>query len=56
MPLTVEDFLKHVQESSKEGFRVLSQQWLHECCDIVDDYREEIESMTPRNTVSIIII
>ncbi|KAK7101862.1 hypothetical protein V1264_020178 [Littorina saxatilis] len=48
MPVTMETFLKHVQESSRAGARVLAKEWIQECCDIVDSRREEIESFTPR--------
>ena len=52
MPVTMEAFLKHVQESSKAGSRRLAKEWVTECAEIVDNYRDSIESITPRRQVS----
>ncbi|XP_076448252.1 dynein axonemal heavy chain 3-like [Babylonia areolata] len=48
MPVTMETFLKHVQDSSRAGARRLAKEWMSECSDIVDSYRDSIESLTSR--------
>ena len=50
--MTMEAFLKHVQDSSQAGAHRLANEWMKECCDIVDSYRDSIESLTPRQSVS----
>ena len=52
MPVTMETFLKHVEESSQAGSCILAKEWMKECCDIVDSFRDAIESLTPRKSVS----
>ncbi|XP_053376707.1 dynein axonemal heavy chain 3-like [Mercenaria mercenaria] len=49
MPITMEDFLKHVQESTKAGVEKLRYDWLPECCAIVDMRREEVEQWMPQD-------
>ncbi|XP_055958183.1 dynein axonemal heavy chain 3 [Patella vulgata] len=49
MPITMEEFLKHVQTSSKEGARYLRKTWLNDCCDIVDELRDDVEAMMPKH-------
>lgn len=43
--------MKHVQDSSAEGFQRLSRDWVAECCTIVDEHRDAIEMTMPRETV-----
>ncbi|PVD24893.1 hypothetical protein C0Q70_15383 [Pomacea canaliculata] len=50
MPVTMETFVKHVQDSSAEGFQRLSRDWVAECCTIVDEHRDAIEMTMPRET------
>ena len=47
MPLTMEDFMESVRKTSAEGAELLSDDWIAECCDIVDDNREAIEQWMP---------
>lgn len=49
MPITMENILKHVQQSTNEGVKKLRDDWLPECCAIVDMRREEVESWMPQN-------
>ena len=47
MPVTMEDFTEHVKESSKKGAEILRTQWVNECCDIIDEHRDNIEDLMP---------
>ena len=47
MPVTMEDFIEHVKASSKKGAEILKTQWLTECCDIIDEQRDNIEELMP---------
>ena len=47
MPVTMEDFIEHVKASSKKGAETLRTQWLTECCDIIDEQRDNIEELMP---------
>ncbi|ESO88893.1 hypothetical protein LOTGIDRAFT_125424 [Lottia gigantea] len=49
MPITMEEFVQHVEKSSKDGARYLRKTWIEDCCDIVDNYRDDIESMMPKD-------
>ncbi|KAL4226016.1 hypothetical protein ACF0H5_014003 [Mactra antiquata] len=49
MPVTMEDFLKHVQKSTKAGVEKMRYEWLPECCAIVDMKREEVEKWMPQD-------
>ncbi|XP_069141245.1 dynein axonemal heavy chain 3-like isoform X4 [Argopecten irradians] len=49
MPVTMETFLKHVQNSSTSGATLLRNQWLQECCDLVDSQRDEVERWMPQD-------
>ena len=56
MPVTMEDFIEHVKESSKKGAEILRTQWVNECCDIIDEHRDNIEDLMPAdNPVNIFI-
>lgn len=56
MPVTIETFLKHVQDSSKSGAEKLSREWLAECCAIIDSHRENIEQWMPSHLVGLLQI
>ena len=47
MPLTMEDIRESVVETSKKGAELLNDQWVMECCDIVDDNRDAVEKWMP---------
>ncbi|XP_059151071.1 dynein axonemal heavy chain 3-like [Physella acuta] len=47
MPVTMETFLKHVQDSSKAAAAVLENVWLNECCELIDQLRDEVEAWMP---------
>ena len=49
MPVTMEDFLKHVEQSTTSGVEKLRNDWLPECCAIVDMRREEVEQWMPQD-------
>ncbi|KAH3881436.1 hypothetical protein DPMN_005362, partial [Dreissena polymorpha] len=49
MPVTMETFLQHVQRSTKVGVSHLENDWLPECCGIVDLRREEVEQWMPQD-------
>lgn len=49
MPITMEEFLKHVEKSTKAGVEKLRFDWLPECCAIVDMKREEVEKWMPQD-------
>ncbi|KAK7495478.1 hypothetical protein BaRGS_00013176, partial [Batillaria attramentaria] len=52
MPVTMETFLKHVQESSRAAAKRLSRDWLAECCAIIDDHRDIVEMWMPRGSLN----
>ena len=47
MPLTMEAMTASVEATSARGAALLSGDWISECCDIVDDNRDAIESWMP---------
>ena len=47
MPVTMEGFTEHVRTSSRRGAELLRTQWLTECCDIIDEQRDNIEELMP---------
>ena len=49
MPVTMEDFLKHVQKSAQTGLEKLRYDWLPECCAIIDMRRDEVEKWMPQD-------
>ena len=51
MPITMETFLKHVQDSSKAGAGVLENVWLADCCNLIDQFRDEVEAWMPPDAV-----
>ncbi|GFO22914.1 dynein heavy chain 3, axonemal [Plakobranchus ocellatus] len=51
MPVTMETFLKHVQDSSKAGAELLEHRWLSDCTDLIDDMREAVEEWMPADSV-----
>ena len=51
MPVTLETFYEHVLKSSKLGAEILEREWLHECCTVVDRFRDDIEEMMPKDQV-----
>ncbi|KAL3852322.1 hypothetical protein ACJMK2_015979 [Sinanodonta woodiana] len=44
MPITMEKFTEHVQNSSKSGSQKLQHDWLAECCAVVEENQDEIEA------------
>ncbi|CAH1783206.1 unnamed protein product, partial [Owenia fusiformis] len=47
MPITMESFLEHVSNSSHHGAKILKEEWLVECCDIIDEWRDNLEEWMP---------
>lgn len=47
MPLTMEAIRDSVTATSQQAAELLRDSWIPECCDIVDDNREAIESWMP---------
>lgn len=57
MPLTLEQFVVEVEQSSSAAAEILKTQWLKECCTIVETEQDSIESLMPQdNEVSIYVI
>ena len=51
MPVPMDTFLKHVQNSSKVAAEVLEHEWLADCSDMIDDMRDEVEAWMPQEKV-----
>lgn len=51
MPLTLSSFIELVKQSSQHGTHVLRSKWIEECCSIVNDHRDDIESWMPADMV-----
>ena len=49
MPITMEHFLEHVEQSTTDGVNKLRYDWLPECCAIIDMRREEVEEWMPKD-------
>ncbi|XP_052779096.1 dynein axonemal heavy chain 3-like isoform X2 [Mya arenaria] len=49
MPITMQGFLSHVQESTMRGVTHLRDDWLPESCAIMDMRREEVELWMPHD-------
>ncbi len=49
MPVTMETFVDHVKKSSSDGASILCKHWVAECCDIIDDQRDEVELLMPED-------
>ena len=47
MPLTMEAVRESVVETSKKGADLLLNEWIPECCDIVDEKRDLVEGWMP---------
>ncbi|XP_064633532.1 dynein axonemal heavy chain 3-like isoform X2 [Lineus longissimus] len=47
MPLTMELFLEHVQNSSRLASAILRTDWATECCNIIGEHRDDIEDWMP---------
>lgn len=51
MPLSLDSFVKLVDESGERGRGVLRDRWIEECCAIVDEKRDVIEAWMPADQV-----
>lgn len=51
IPLTLSSFTHLVKTSSQRGKDVLRNQWIKDCCNIVNDRRDEIEAWMPADQV-----
>lgn len=51
LPLTTTELRKHVQQSSEEGAKFLTEKWIPACVEIVSNRREDIESWMPGEEV-----
>ncbi len=49
MPVTIARFSAHAREASGAAARALSDQWVCQCCDIIDDERDSIEELMPQD-------
>lgn len=49
MPVTMETFYKHVKASSERCARRLEEEWLQECCELIDNLRDSIEEWMPQD-------
>lgn len=47
MPVTMETLVQHVTDSSEAGAQQLRDEWIPECCRIVDELRDEVEAWMP---------
>ena len=54
MPITLEEFLKEIESSSKNTADILKTQWLPDCCAIIDAQQDSIESLMPQDNEVII--
>ncbi|KAK6993742.1 dynein heavy chain 3 axonemal, partial [Biomphalaria glabrata] len=52
MPVTMEEFLNHVKVSSSSAAETLQKVWLSDCCNLIDEMRDEIEAWMPVDTES----
>ena len=43
LPVSLDSFVKYTQATCQQAKHILSQQWIKECCNIVNDYRDCIE-------------
>ena len=48
MPVTMENFLEHVEKSTSDGVNKLRYDWLPECCAIIDMRRDDVEKWMPQ--------
>ncbi|XP_077987554.1 dynein axonemal heavy chain 3-like isoform X2 [Glandiceps talaboti] len=51
-PITIEEFHAHVKKSSAMGAKILKDEWLKECANIINDNRECIEEWMPKDEVA----
>ena len=49
MPVTMENFLEHVEKSTTKGVNTLRYDWLPECCAIIDMRRDDVEKWMPED-------
>ncbi|XP_023932407.1 dynein heavy chain 3, axonemal [Lingula anatina] len=47
MPITMEKLKSNVESTCKAGSSLLKNQWINECCAIVDDLRDDVEAWMP---------
>ena len=51
MPITMEEFLDQVKNSSREGAVLLHKQWLLECSEIINERRDAVEEWMGNDAV-----
>lgn len=52
VPMKLNEFINHIRSNVKKNYEKLKETWLRDCCDIVTQYRESIESEMPQDEVS----